>query len=334
MLTRRLLPCVAMVSWLALATACCRASSPDESGIPLLPEAINSFGAAEHGGWLYVYGGHQGPEHQQTANNLSRRFVRCNLSDISDWESLPMDSPLQNVALVTWGDFLYRIGGLGIDKSTERKLDSTRDVMRFDPATKQWSPMPPLPAPRSSHDAIADEGKLYIVGGCHQHGVNVKDWHDSALVLDTNQGEKARWESLPIPSFRRRDLAVTTWQNCIWAIGGKDDNDVIHRTVFYFDPQRGYWSEGPEVPQRSDGLQGFGIAAWGLDSGLYVSGADGALYRLRNIYGQWEQVAELRVQRYCHRLLPQNDTTLLALAGYSVSYGPTRSIERIKVYNP
>jgi hypothetical protein len=40
------------------------------------------------------------------------------------------------------------------------------------------------------------------------------------------------------------------------------------------------------------------------------------------------------VQRYCHRLLPEGKTSLLALAGYSVSFGQTSSVERIKVYTP
>ncbi len=314
----------------------CAAASPGEMDVPALPQAIDSFGAAAHDDWLYVYGGHQGPQQKQSGKNLSRNFVRCNLNEYSPWETLPLDKPLQNLALVSSGRYVYRIGGAGLadPQNADGPLSSVDDFVRFDPNANAWTSLPALPSPRSSHDAIAAEGKIYVVGGCQQNGNTIEDWHDTALVFDTNAGKKAAWESLPIPSFRRRDLAVTTWQNCIWAIGGKDDNDVVHRTVFCFDPQRGYWSVGPEIPQRADGLQGFGVAAWGLDSGLYVSGADGALYRLNHAYGEWEQVAELRVPRFCHRLLPENKTSLLAIAGYSVSFGQTGSVERIKVYSP
>ena len=223
----------------------------------------------------------------KVARTCPSGFLRCSLDTLDAWETLPLDKPLQSLALVSCGHFLYRIGGLGLaeEDNSEAPLCSSSDFTRFDPQTKQWTAFPPLPSGRSSHDAIAADGKIYVVGGWNIHGTQVKDWHDTALVFDTNLGAETRWESLPIPAFRRRDLAVTTWQDCIWAIGGKDDHDVIERTVYYYDPHRGYWSEGPELPSRVEGLQGYGVAACGLDSGLYVSGADGVLYRLSSIYG-------------------------------------------------
>ena len=309
--------------------------------VPMLPAAVDSFGAAEHEGWLYVCGGHQGQPAEQSGKHLSRRFVRCDLDNPSTWEALPLDKPLHSLALVSSGKHLYRIGGQGLadPEKADGPLRSLSDFLRFDPHTNEWTALPSLPSARSSHDAIAADGKIYVVGGWNFNNDKVEDWHDAALVFDTNKGattqeETAAWESLPIPGFRRRNLAVTTWQNYIWAIGGKDDHDVIHRTVFYYDPHRGYWSEGPELPAKVEGLQGYGVAAWGLESGLYVCGADGVLYRLSSIYGNWEPAAELRVQRYCHRLLPEGRNSLLALAGYSVSFGQTSTVERIKVYSP
>jgi hypothetical protein len=299
----------------------------------MLPDAVDSFGAAVHDNWLYVYGGHHGNQKDESPKNLSRHFIRCPLEHPENWEKLPFDEPLQNLALVSSGDFLYRIGGLGVEKQADQaSLQSVSEFARFDPATQKWKQLPALPAPRSAHDAVATDGKIYVIGGCHQDGDRVVDWHDAALVYDTNGGDAATWQSLPTPSFRLRNLAVAAWQHCIWAIGGKDDEDFMARTVYCFDPQRGYWSEGPELPMQPDGLQGFGAAAWGLDSGLYVSGADGILYRLTSMSGEWENVGQLRVQRFCHRLLPDGERALLALAGYSVSFGQTRSVERIRVY--
>ncbi len=316
------------------------ADSPKRN-VPMLPAAVDSFGAAHHDDWLYVYGGHQGQPAEQSGKHLSHHFIRCNLNDPSKWESLPHVKPLQNLALVSSGEHLYRIGGLGLadPENADGHLRSSSDFLRFDPQTKEWTALASLPSARSSHDASAADGKIYVIGGWNFNSEKVEDWHDAALVFDTSKGtttseEGGTWESLPIPGFRRRNLAVTTWQNYIWAIGGKDDHDIIQRTVYYYDPHRGYWSEGPELPSKLDALQGYGVAAWGLDSGLYVSGADGVLYRLASIYGNWEPAAELRVQRYCHRLLPEGRNSLLALAGYSVSFGQTSTVERIKVYAP
>lgn len=316
-----------------LSDAPSRADEPHAASVPMLPDAVDSFGAAEHAGWLYVYGGHRGNQQDESPKNLSRHFIRCSVEHPESWEKQPFDVPLQNLALVSSGAYLYRVGGLGIGKETdEAALESVSEFARFDPTSQEWKQLPALPAPRSAHDAVAAEGKIYVIGGCHQNGDRVVDWHDAALVYDTNAGETATWQSLPTPSFRRRNLAVAAWQHCIWAIGGKDDEGFMTRTVYCFDPQRGYWSEGPELPMQPEGLQGFGVAAWGLESGLYVSGADGALYRLTTMYGEWENVGQLRVQRFCHRLLPDGERALLALAGYSISFGQTRTVERIRVY--
>jgi hypothetical protein len=331
----RLLASLAVVAGMlvCLGDAPSRADHPIVADVPMLPDAVDSFGAAEHDKWVYVYGGHRGNQQEETPANLSRHFVRCHLHEMGDWEELPIETPLQNLALVSSGAHLYRIGGLGGRRgSKEPSLASVDEFARYDPLSRGWSTLPALPAPRSAHDAVTADGKIYVIGGCHQVGERIVDWHDTALVYDTNAGEKAAWESLPTPSFRRRNLAVAAWQHCIWAIGGKNDEDVMTRTVYCFDPERGYWSEGPELPMEPEGLQGFGAAAWGLDSGLYVSGADGTLLRLTDMSGEWEPVAHLRVQRFCHRLLPDGERALLALAGYSVSFGQTRSVERIRVY--
>jgi N-acetylneuraminic acid mutarotase len=333
----RMLASLTLLAWMfvCLADTRSRADYPAVASIPMLPDAIDSFGAAEHDRWLYVYGGHQGNEDDQQAENLSQHFIRCHSRKPDTWEELPFDKPLQNLALVSCEAHLYRMGGLGkSDDSKTQSLESVSDFARFDPTSNEWQQLPALPARRSAHDAIAADGKIYVIGGCHQIGDRVEDWHDTALMYDTSAGDKGEWQSLPTPSFRRRNLAVACWQNCIWAIGGKDDEDQATRSVYCFDPQRGYWSEGPELSMQPEGLQGFGVAAWGLNSGLYVSGADGALYRLTNMYGDWERVSELRVQRFCHRLLPDGERALLAVAGYSVSFGQTRSVERIKVYSP
>ena len=86
-------------------------------------------------------------------------------------------------------------------------LVSVADFARFDPATKTWTDMPPLPSPRSTHDAAILGDKLYVVGGWIMRGgdsVNA-DFLEDALVFDL-ASEGARWETLPAPPFQRRAL--------------------------------------------------------------------------------------------------------------------------------
>ena len=66
----------------------------------LLPEAVNSFGGAVLGDWLYVYSGHVGDTHKYDNNTTSKHFRRLNLKDRQTWEELPCGPPLQGVTLV------------------------------------------------------------------------------------------------------------------------------------------------------------------------------------------------------------------------------------------
>ena len=98
-----------------------------------------SFGAVVCDGWLYVYGGHTGGEHEHSAANLSQHFRRIQLEGGTEWQELPMQTPLQGLPLVAHGGKVYRVGGLDIRNPTTKDkedLHSTAEFAEFDPATK------------------------------------------------------------------------------------------------------------------------------------------------------------------------------------------------------
>ncbi len=308
---------------------------------PELPEAISSFGGAVEEGWLYVYGGHTGKAHAHSRDNLSKTFARLNVADKTkannEWELLTMETPLQGMALVSCEGKLYRIGGLNARNARKEDADlhSVAEFARFDPTTKSWTPLPALPGARSSHDAAVLDGKIYTIGGWNLSGDSGSgEWQTDALVYDTAQGDSVTgkggsWEKLPEPPFQRRALAVAAWNNRIWVLGGMDEYADIKRDVYSYDPQTNTWAKAAELP--GDDMQGFGVSAWGLDSGLYASGTDGVLYRLTNVDGSWEQAAELATPRFFHRILPGGENSLLVVAGASMSDGHMKEIERIEI---
>src|SRR5690606_3988964 len=89
-----------------------RPQRPQMTFGPELGEAVSSFGGAVADGWLYVYSGHTGREHQHSRDNLSQTFARLELANPQQWEVLPMETPLQGMPLVAANGKLYRIGGL------------------------------------------------------------------------------------------------------------------------------------------------------------------------------------------------------------------------------
>ncbi len=77
-----------------------------------LPQAVDSFGGAVLGDWLYVYGGHTGKVHKYSRETASKHFRRLNLRDRTTWEELPGGPALQGVTLIAHGGHIYRIGGM------------------------------------------------------------------------------------------------------------------------------------------------------------------------------------------------------------------------------
>lgn len=288
------------------------------SGIAPLPEAISSFGAVVADGYLYVYGGHTGTEHDHSAANLSQHFVRVPLDGSTGWEILPMQTPLQGLPLVAHDGKVYRVGGLNARNATtddDEDLHSTNEFSEYDPAAKKWTALAPLPAARSSHNAAVIGDKLYVTGGWTLTGSRKGEWLEDSLVYDFAD-PSAGWKSLPKQDFQRRALAAAAWQGKVAVLGGMDQDADISRRVDFFDPATGEWSQGPELP--GTGMSGFGVSAWSLGDDLYVSGFNGRVFKLSADGKKWDVVAKLVQPRFFHQLVPAaKDDALLVLGGAS-----------------
>jgi hypothetical protein len=214
-------------------------SNPKESALPVastaaippMPEPVASFGAVVCDDWLYVYGGHTGGEHEHSAANLSNYFRRVKVDGTGAWEELPMQTKLQGLPLVAHGGKIYRVGGLDIRNATLRDaedLHSTAEFAEFDPATKKWTALTPLPAGRSSHNAAVIGDKLYVVGGWRLAGKAPEEertkghWEPDALVYDFTKPD-AGWQSLPTPEFKRRAIGAGVWKGKLLVLGGMDE---------------------------------------------------------------------------------------------------------------
>jgi hypothetical protein len=308
-------------------------TTPDAPGLPSLPEPLASFGAALADGWLYVYGGHIGEPHAHSAANLSKHFRRLRLADGREWEDLPMQTPVQGLAMVAHGGRIYRIGGMNARNATteqEADLHSTDEYARFDPATG-WSPLVPLPVARSSHDAAVIGNSVYVVGGWKLSGPGAGEWLDDALAFDFAHPELG-WKKLPALPQRRRALAAGEWQGKLVAMGGIDEDGATSQRVDIFDPATGTWTEGPSLPEGD--LAGFGASACTEDGTLYVSGLPGVLYRLSEDGQKWEVAARLKTPRFFHRLVAGRRPNSILAVGGAAEDGHVADIELIQIASP
>lgn len=292
--------------------------------------AVTSLGAAVLGRWLYVYGGHVGRMHRYDVSTTSRHFRRLNLDDGKSWEDLPSGPDLQGLTLVSDGKALYRVGGMAARNRPDEEQDmhSVADVASFDPESKRWTDLPPMPEPRSTHDAAVLGRTLYVVGGWTMKGASEEShFLDHALALDLDR-PSAGWRSIPQP-FRRRALAVASHAGKLYVLGGLAGGGMkVERRVDVYDPEKSTWGRGPDVPSGAR-AEGFGSSAFELDGRLYLSGATGRIWRLNGSGDAWEAVGAWSVPRITHRLLAAPGHTLLAVGG-SAKGQPTASIEAVR----
>ncbi|MCG8417377.1 MAG: hypothetical protein MJE77_05470 [Proteobacteria bacterium] len=298
------------------------------SDTDLLPQAITSFGAAEHGGWLYILGGYFGEPHAYSKEGQSGALYRLNLARASGWEQLPGIEPLQSVALTAHGDALIRVGGMRAQNRSDQpeNLQSVTEVARFRPSIGRWAAMPSLPEGRSSHDAVALGNTLYVLGGWQLVDGDEKKWHSTGLALNLDD-PSSQWEAFDVP-FERRALAVAAVGDHLVAIGGMSSDGEPSRRVDIYDVKAKSWSRGPDYPASP-----FGIGAVGTDEYAYASGGDGTVYRLSVGNGRWEMVKKLRFPRFFHRLVRTSQNEIVVVGGIlgMSSKSRVRHVERVSV---
>lgn len=307
----------------------------DAMPYPLLPEAISSFGAVTDDGWIYVFGGHAGRLPGNSKDGLSTHFCRINLaSPAKEWEALPMHVASQSPGLVVCNGAIYRVGGLSFKNAAgdPTQFESLATFAKFDPQTKTWTDLPPLPSPRSSLDAAVVDGKIYVVGGWNLQEGSAQDatWYETAMVYDlgpTSDADQGEWKEIAKPPFSTRALAAAGHQGKLYVMGGMTSDNQITRDVHLYDPQTDTWSKGPELA-GGEGLSGFAISAYVADGKLYYSGSEGVVYRLSDDGATWISVERLLFPRSFHRLIAA-DNKVVAIAGVARGGGYLANLEVI-----
>ncbi len=308
------------LTFLALVTT---APLEAKSKFDLQPIKVSSFGAASCEGYLYVYGGHSGKTHTYSTEDVIGKFYRVKLSG-GAWEELPGGPIAQGLPLVAYKGKLIRVGGMQPRNKPGDKADnhSLTEVAMYDPATRKWTQLPPLPEGRSSHDAVLAGEQLVVVGGWNQRGSAGVTWHDTTLVLDlTNPA--AKWQAIPQP-FKRRALGAGYVDGKVVVVAGLGADGPSGR-VEILDLKSGKWTEGPAFPGSA--RNGFSPAVCVTGGKLYASGMDGKLHCL--VDGKWEQVGIQQIKRLVHRLVPGEAGTILVVGGNSREED-SRRVEEIR----
>src|SRR4030042_1121234 len=122
-----------------------------------MPSTLNSPGAAELNGKIYVVGAHQG---ENVNNSL---FEYDPLTD--NWtvrKSLP--SSRMDFAVAACNGKIYVIGGKLNPQTTSAGVALSNNEV-YDPATDSWETRASMPTARSQLVAETVGGKIYVIGG-------------------------------------------------------------------------------------------------------------------------------------------------------------------------
>ncbi len=313
------------------------AAAPPGPALPGLPVGLTSFGAAQIGDQIVLFGGQTAGAHSYSAESQNGELLIHDLQGQPEWSRVPAGRGVQGLGLVSHGTRVIRIGGFEARNEAGKPddLHSLANCGSIDlrelgaDAIPEWQPVPALPEPRSSFDACLIGDTVYVVGGWCMQGEEDTVWSDSAVSLNL-ASPASGWQPLAKPPFQRRALSVGYQGNRVYAIGGMEESGDVTNDVAVLDLDKGEWSDGPSLPEGGP-MEGFGTACCTVGGRLVVSTYSGTVYRLSEAGDAWEKVHQLATGRFFHRLLPWSDDAVLVVGGTNMESGKKKDLVVVPV---
>lgn len=132
----------------------------------------------------------------------------------------------------------------------------------YDVDTDSWSQGQNMPSPKAGNSGTTVlNGLFYHIGG---EGPNAGRWSPETEEYNPSSDQwslRANWPS------RRRDIAVASFDNDVYAIGGQPSYFSMSSSVDIYDPDLNTWGNGPSLPINLSGA-----SAITFDDSLYVFG--------------------------------------------------------------
>jgi N-acetylneuraminic acid mutarotase len=115
----------------------------------------------------------------------------------------------------------------------------------YDPATRSWSTLAPMPGPRAMHAMAGLAGELFVVGGVVAGGA-----HETGVWAYHPATDTWRTDVAPLAVARDHLVAVVSRER-LYAIGGRHDGSLA--VVEIYDPVTDTWERGRDMPTARGG---------------------------------------------------------------------------------
>lgn len=214
-------------------------------------------------GKVYVFGGLRD-------SSLVPKTKSIDVYDPSSnkWRSAVGETPVafSHVATAVDGDDVYFAGG--VIGNGKKRIESSKNVWRYDVSDNTWNEMPELPSSRAAGSMVLLDGKLHFLGGS---GGDPERALTSHFVLDLSSPSDGWSTAASMPGGRKRFGAAVAGGK-IFVIGGHtgEDDRKLRSDVWAWDPDQDDWSTKASLPKsRSHMPQSVLADPWG---GILVVG--------------------------------------------------------------
>ncbi len=268
-----------------LVAACGLAAAPMAQARPQwkfaapLPKAIGEIYATSIGGKIFVLGGLDNRPHIHAPTGYNWEYDPAT----NKWTARkPMPRPAHHLMIAAFKGKIYVFGGFVRPKAYSA-WQPINNAWVYDPATNGWKALAPMPTPRGAGQAVALDGRIYVLGGAMSNkpgnpGAPIKLGSPKQLVLGTNEvydPATNRWQTrAPMATARNHFLAAAVGGK-IYAVDGRIGTCFVTKSagidlVEAYDPKTNLWAfASRDLIPRGDVV---GAAHDGL---IYVAGAEG-----------------------------------------------------------
>jgi N-acetylneuraminic acid mutarotase len=238
----------------------------------------------------------------------------------------PLPRALNHIGIVAYDGRIYVVGGYegGVNDPV-----STDRAWRYEPRSRSWHPIAPLPSPRGAHGLVVVGRKMYAIGGRLERGGRPGSSLDRVDAYDFVSDEWSERAALP---HARDHAGVAVYKGKIYVVGGRPGRANAYRFFERYDPAADRWERLADypLPVSGTGLAAVGrrlVAAGGEDPGR--GRLIGRAYAYDPRSGDWEALPSMP--------RPKHGFGALALEGRFWAFGgaecygfhPSRSVDSL-----
>uniref|UniRef100_A0A3Q3QK03 Kelch-like protein 36 n=1 Tax=Monopterus albus TaxID=43700 RepID=A0A3Q3QK03_MONAL len=129
-----------------------------------------------------------------------------------------------------------------------------RDVLSYDPSRDGdvWVERQPMSMARGWHCMASLNHLIYAIGGSDDHEDTTERF--DILQVESYDSRSSQWTRVAPLLLPNSEAGLAVWAGRIYILGGYSwESMAFSRATQLFDPDKGSWSRGPDLPKRTAG---------------------------------------------------------------------------------